>query len=247
MTEKMRGIILAAGRGSRMGSSTETLPKCRTLLNGKELIQWQLDALRSAGIEPISIVRGYLADTFDYDLKYFENDRWAETNMVMSLLAACEWLEESYCIVSYSDIVYSANAVCLLKKVDADIAITYDPNWLDLWSRRFSDPLSDAETFQIQNGCVREIGNRASSLNEIEGQYMGLLKFSPVGWKQTLNFVNSYPDKEKDSLDMTMLLQGLIRIGVIIKAVPIKDRWLEVDSQEDLVNCKGYLPLTFPY
>ena len=34
----MKGIILAAGRGSRMGTLTKNLPKCRTRLHGKELI-----------------------------------------------------------------------------------------------------------------------------------------------------------------------------------------------------------------
>ena len=67
----MKGIILAAGRGSRMGSLTSNLPKCRTLLFGKELIQWQLEALRKASIEEIAIIRGYLSETFDFNLKYF--------------------------------------------------------------------------------------------------------------------------------------------------------------------------------
>ena len=54
----MKGIILAAGRGSRMGVLTDNLPKCRTILHGKELIQWQLEAMEEASIKEISIVRG---------------------------------------------------------------------------------------------------------------------------------------------------------------------------------------------
>ena len=84
----MRGIILAAGRGSRMGSLTQKLPKCRTVFNGKELIQWQLGALREAGIKQIAIVRGYLKETFTLDLTYFDNSRWDDTNMVRS---GCTW------------------------------------------------------------------------------------------------------------------------------------------------------------
>ena len=61
----LKEIILAAGRGSRMGALTNHLPKCRTIFQGKELIQWQLDSLKRAGIGEIAIVRGYLADTFD--------------------------------------------------------------------------------------------------------------------------------------------------------------------------------------
>ena len=65
----MRAIILAAGRGSRMGSLTSSLPKCRTIFKGKELIEWQMESLSKSGINEIAIVRGYLADTFNFNLK----------------------------------------------------------------------------------------------------------------------------------------------------------------------------------
>ena len=55
----MRGIILAAGRGSRMKHLTSERPKCMVKLQGKPLIEWQLEALRAAGIDDIAIVTGY--------------------------------------------------------------------------------------------------------------------------------------------------------------------------------------------
>ena len=55
----MNAIILAAGRGSRMKNLTSDKPKCLVQLNGKTLIQWQLDALNQAGISNIAVVTGY--------------------------------------------------------------------------------------------------------------------------------------------------------------------------------------------
>ena len=232
---KLKGIILAAGRGSRMGCATDELPKCRTELNGKDLIQWQLDGLQGAGIKEISIVRGYLAHTFGFDLTYFENARWAETNMVMSLLSAEEWLINNTCITSYSDIVYSVDAVKLLKEAPYDIVMSYDPNWEQLWSVRFEDPLSDAETFRLDGHRVIEIGNRTSSISEIEGQFMGLVKFTPLGWKKTKAYLEQFAQQELDKMDMTKLLQGLIKVGIEVHATPIRDQWFEVDSASDLI------------
>ena len=63
-----KGIILAAGRGSRMGDLTLKLPKCRTIFKGKELLDWQIDGLSVSGLDEISIVRGYLAETFKKDV-----------------------------------------------------------------------------------------------------------------------------------------------------------------------------------
>jgi choline kinase len=240
----MKGIILAAGRGRRMGALTDDLPKCRTVLHGKELIQWQLDAFRGAGISNIAVVRGYLAKTFNFDLDYFENQRWFETNMVMSLVAASKWLEKETCITSYSDIVFSVDAVDRLKRASGNIVITYDPNWKDLWSMRFEDPLSDAETFKLEGNRVVEIGNKAASMEEIEGQYMGLVKYTPKGWVQVREYLKQFLQNERDNMDMTTLIQGLIKAGVEVQGIPISDQWFEVDSESDL---RKYKAISFPY
>jgi L-glutamine-phosphate cytidylyltransferase len=231
----MKGIILAAGRGSRMGSLTDKLPKCRTVFNKKELIQWQFEALRNAGLNDLAIVRGYLADTFKFDVTYFENTRWSETNMVMSLIAADEWLRNDTCVASYSDIVYSPDAVKRLINFSGDVVMTYDPNWNELWSLRFEDPLLDAETFKLVDDQVVEIGNRAKSINDIEGQYMGLVKYTPRGWQQVSNYMKQFNQDELDGMDMTQLLQGLISSDIKVSAVAIDDDWFEVDTESDLL------------
>jgi choline kinase len=84
----MRAVILAAARGSRMGAFAEGRPKCLVELAHQPLIRRQIAALRGGGISHIGIVRGYLGQMIDIqDITYFENPRWAETNMVMSLVS----------------------------------------------------------------------------------------------------------------------------------------------------------------
>lgn len=230
----MKAIILAAGRGSRMGDLTDVLPKCRQMLHDKELIQWQIESIQGAGINDLAIVRGYLAESFTFPIDYFENSRWDQTNMVSSLLEANSWLEQDTCVTSYSDIVYSADVVTRLMQAPGDIVMTYDPNWKQLWSMRFEDPLSDAETFRLDGNRVIEIGNRASSIEEIEGQYMGLVKYTPAGWNQVKDYLNQFDTATIDKMDMTSLLKGLIDSGIEISATPIADQWFEVDSEQDL-------------
>lgn len=232
----MKAIILAAGRGSRMGNTTSEHPKCLTSLSGKELLDWQLEALRGAGIEQIGIVRGYMAEKImKFGCHYFENCRWSETNMVMSLCCAEEWLIKDECIVSYSDIVYPTDTITQISTTEGDIVICYNTEWLKLWEKRFIDPLSDAETFQVdQNGILLEIGGKANSIDEIKGQYMGLLKFSPKGWEIVRKKIDEISMEKLQKLDVTTLLKELINSKVIIKTVPIKGKWLEIDSESDL-------------
>jgi len=146
----MKGIILAAGRGSRMGRLTEHLPKCLTKVNGMPLLEHQIAALQDAGIHEIALVTGYKAECLkNYGTHQFYNDKWEKTNMVYSLYCAQEWLEESPCIISYSDILYESQIIKELMKAEGAAVIAYDPNWLELWSKRFDNPLDDAETFRM--------------------------------------------------------------------------------------------------
>lgn len=231
----MKAIILAAGRGSRMGHLTDAKPKGLVKLNNIPLIQHQISALKGAGMTEIGLVCGYKAEMFQsYGTHHFLNGQWSETNMVCSLMTASAWLEQDTCIISYSDIVYSSDAVSRLFSTPSDIAITYDPHWQKLWEKRFSDPLSDAETFQLdKNSYLTAIGSRAKEISEIQGQYMGLLKITPQGWKIILEHLRQLSQNELNSLSMTGLLSQLM--DKKIYAVAIVDQWYEVDSEYDLL------------
>ena len=242
----MKAIILAAGRGSRMKHLTDESPKCLLQIKGKPLLEWQLDALHEADIKEIAVVTGYKHEMLSkYDLVKFHNPNWSETQMVSSLYCASEWLEEEPCLVSYSDIFYDSTAVESLIESDEEISLTYDSNWLDLWTKRFGDPLLDAETFRIDNeGFLAEIGKKAMNIEEIEGQYMGLLKFNPGGWIKLKNIFNNLLIEEKNSIHMTGILQMLIELRKVkVKPVPYKREWGEFDSIQDLklLSCKNQI------
>lgn len=234
----MKAIILAAGRGSRMKTLTDEKPKCLVELRGKPLLEWQLAALREAGIEQIAIITGYKRELLiGRNLEEFHNPRWAETNMVSSLACATSWLQDEPCIVSYSDIFYSSQAVISLMDCSSSLAVTYDPNWLDLWVERFGDPLLDAETFRLNSDkTLAEIGNKPNSVAEVQGQYMGLLRFMPEGWAEVLRIRDSLTPDECDQMHLTGTLQQVIEGNrIAIGAIPYELPWGEVDSAEDLL------------
>ena len=233
----MRAIILAAGRGSRMQSLTDQRPKCLVELRGKPLLEWQLAALRKAGLEQIAIVTGYKRELLaGRGLVEFHNPRWAETNMVSSLACAEAWLLADTCIVSYADIFYDSAAVRLLIDCAAPLAVTYDSNWLASWQQRFGDPLLDAETFRLNaDDTLSEIGNKPRSIEEIGGQYMGLLRFSPASWSEVSRIRADLTDLERDTMHMTGTLQKVIDAGRMpVHAVRYDRSWGEIDSPGDL-------------
>lgn len=235
----MKAIILAAGRGSRMLGLTDQGPKCLVEIGGKTLLERQLDALRGAGLklDQIGIVTGYRRERLTgYGLTEFVNRRWRHTNMLHSLAAARAWLETDTCIVSYSDIFYDASAVRSLLASTAPLAIAYDPAWRALWEQRFGDPLLDAETFRLHgDGSVAEIGGKPETVAQIEGQYMGLLRIAPAGWRALAAVRAAVAQPERDRLHMTGTLQRLIEAGTCpVQALPYHGIWGEADSPTDV-------------
>lgn len=232
-----------------MRALTAHKPKCLVEIAGRPLLEWQCDALHAAGISDVAVVRGYRAESLagpGYAL--LENPRWANTNMVSSLLCADAWLRGGECVVSYSDIVYHPEVVRALIESRQDLSITYDRLWRALWSERFEDPLADAETFRCDDrGRLLEIGGRSSSMDQIQGQYMGLLKFTPGGWERIVEFLQTLTPAGRDALDMTGLLARLMDAGVQIQAVPVDGRWCEVDSDEDLAMYGEKLAEVIPW
>lgn len=228
------GIILAAGRGSRLAPLTDSIPKCMVSVCGKPMLHWQIDAMRKCGITKIVVVAGYKHEHIRGQFTKIINKKWQTTNMVYSLLLTEEFLNRGECIISYSDIVYESNAIkALLDEGSGDLSILYDTNWLDLWTKRFSNPLDDAESFTHKNGIVQNIGEACTNIKAIEGQYMGLLKTDQPAIQKILKLYKQEPQKFTD-IDVTTLLNLYISSGSEIHGIPYSRPWCEVDRIEDL-------------
>ena len=219
-----------------MGAHVEDRPKCLVELAHKPLIKRQIDALRGGGVSKVAAVRGYLGHKIDIEgTTYFENPRWAETNMVMSLVAASEWMRTETVVISYADIFYQAEVVKKLAAAQGDLVVAYDSNWRSLWTKRFEDPLSDAETFRTDgSGRLLDIGGRTTQIDDIQGQYMGLLKFTPKAWAAVETILAGVDEATRNKMDMTTLLRRLLDSGFPIQTVAISGQWGEIDSASDL-------------
>jgi len=230
----MQALILAAGRGSRMGYQTQDKPKCLTNLSGRTLLEWQTSALKVAGIKNISVIGGYRNELLRpfVDVGYI-NNQWDQTNSVGSLLVARDFLRKNNVIVSYSDIVYHPDIIRAILKSPGLLSITYDEYWYDLWRVRSENPLDDAETFLHGGGTLKAIGKKAKSLAEIKGQFMGIVKLTPESWVWIDNYLSELSEEVINKLDTTALLSALVCQGRTISVVPVYGRWCEVDTEYD--------------
>lgn len=240
----MKAIVLSAGRGERLRPYTDRDPKCLLSFAGRRLIDWQRAALATHCISDISVVTGYLSERFcDLGLPTWHNPRWAETNMVTSLLCARPALESgSEVIVAYGDIIYEPRVLAALMAGPGDIATVIDRNWLALWRARANDPLADAESLRLNGrNQIIDMGRKVRSLEEIEAQYIGLTRFTANGIEQLLRFYDGAAldapwlmGRSRETCHMTDLLRGMIEAGHSITGAFTHGGWLEFDTIEDL-------------
>ncbi|MCT2875812.1 winged helix-turn-helix transcriptional regulator [Limosilactobacillus fermentum] len=112
-----RAVIMGAGYGSRMMPATKDTPKPMVRINGKRIIETQLDALIAVGIKDITIVRGYKKEKYNnllakYPfLKFIDNNNYDKTNNISSVMKALDkikggtYLNEADLYITNPDVI----------------------------------------------------------------------------------------------------------------------------------------------
>jgi choline kinase len=241
--KKVDILILAAGKGSRLGNLGKETPKCLMQIAGKTLIEHQIDALKlNHNTGNIYVVLGHqhleveaaISNKVD---SFILNEDYSSTNMVHSFLCAKNIFSDRDLIVSYGDIVYSPKIASVLSHSQSDYSIVIDKDWLNLWKNRFTDPYSDAESLLIKNENIIEIGNKITETDRVDGQYIGLMKFSPKAISKILKMSNrreAINNKPVETAYFTDLLKQLIIEKENLKPIYTFGEWFEVDTQKDL-------------
>ena len=241
----MKAIILAAGRGTRLKKYTRDLPKGMLPFAGKTIIERQIGMYRKHGFTKIIVVRGFAAEKINYSgVTYYTNSRYADTNMVESLMAAEEEFNEDV-IVSYSDIVFEEKLLEGMMEIPDPAAAAVDDNWKEYWRMRYGRVDYDTESLSIdEHDHIVELGREGVDPERIDARYIGLLKFSREGLQTVVRIMEeAYRNHEGQAWQqsgktvrqayMTDLLNALIQSGTDVRAVHFHNGWLEFDTNED--------------
>lgn len=240
----MKAIILAAGQGTRLRPLTNDKPKCMVKYKEKAIITYILDVMDKSTVDKVAVVNGYKKEVLEDFLKErsvssFTNSLFDKTNMVATLFSAVEFMDDDI-IISYADIVYKEEVLDKLIQAEDDFCVVVDKDWKELWQARMDEPLNDAETLKVMDEKIVELGKKPKSYDEIEGQYIGLIKISKNVVKKIIDFYNSldknvtYDGKDFDNMYMTSFIQLVIDNLMDVTPVYINGGWLEIDSVDDL-------------
>jgi choline kinase len=243
----MRPIVIGAGRGSRLGSETEDIPKALVSVMGRPMLEWILDALGAAGFarKDVVFICGYRADVVRArypEFTYVDNPDWERNNILASLLYARQHFGDGF-VSTYADIVYRGSAVTRLVASPRDKVLVCDTDWRRRYVDRSLHPESDGEKMRAEGDRVIELSRRIAS-ERASGEFIGVAKFSAQGareitasfdearakhagktWREGRTFERAY---------LIDLFQDMVEAGSAFHRVDTHGGYMEIDTREDL-------------
>ncbi len=225
----MKIVILAAGKGSRLGS--KEIPKPLTLLsNGMPILQYQIQQLlEHFSIDDLYIVVGYhkelIMDAFP-NACFVYNPNYANENTSKSLLRAVNKIDEDLLWLN-GDVIFHPS---VLDKVKAS------HNNVMLVNR---GTVGDEEVAYRTDGHGK-ILEVAKKLSTPEGEALGINFFKAESLKtfrKHLEHCGSQDYFEK-------AIEMAIKEGINVSALPVdKDKCTEIDFPEDLERANQLIKL----
>ena len=225
----MKAIILAAGRGSRMGKFTKNTHKSLFKINGKSLLNKIVEDLRLLKIKDILIVTGYKSNLIKKDIKdkvrysYFPN--YKNTNNLQSLLHVKKELNTSF-LCLFADLFFDKKIISLLKKNKKDICLAIDTKKV----------LKNTMRIKLYSHKIIDIGSEID-VSEGHGNFIGIAKFSKFGAQKLKKKLNLLKNNHKDYYTEAIkkLIEEKNKIGFIdCKSI----YWKEIDLYQDYISLK---------
>ena len=247
----MNVVLIGAGRGSRLMPLTTSQPKSFTTVAGKRILDWTLDAFRKNGLDQFVFVSGYLREVVQREYPEFtfvENTDWANNNILFSLLYAREHMTDGF-YSSYTDTLFTADAVRELMDSPYGITLVMDTEWRDRYRFRSEHPESDGEKMVAEGDRVVRVSREIVS-EEASGEFTGVIKMTAAGAARFLEF---YDDLRGSLGTEGVLAEGrpfrmayfihqldrMIQEGTDVHCVPVPGDYHEIDTLQDyeLAKC----------
>jgi L-glutamine-phosphate cytidylyltransferase len=245
----VRAIIVAAGMGRRLAPYTDDRPKTLVEVNGRSILERQVDAYRAAGVDEIDIVRGYMKEKIEVaGARTFDNDEYRNNNILVSLFYAESVMEGGF-LFSYSDIVFRPEVVRTVIETEGDYALVIDRRWHEAYVGRINHPVEEGEVARVDDGRVTLVGKKTMPPAEATGEFIGLARFSARAaqkmrerFHQRRTELAGKPYGRAPRFEvayLTDLLNDLIDSGEVMRPAFIDGGWREIDTVEDLERAKA--------
>ncbi|MDE6085317.1 MAG: NTP transferase domain-containing protein, partial [Muribaculaceae bacterium] len=222
----LQAVLMAGGRGERLRPLTDTLPKPLLPINGKAIIDYNIEALADAGITDITVTTRYLADKIDEHFStpvagirvkcVVEKDPLG-TLGALSLVDRND--ENGYTIVMNSDLLTTVSfEEMYLTHINrgADITIGVIPY-----------------TLSVPYAILETTGNKVTGISEKPT----FTYYANAGIYIISNkLLNTIQKGER--IDATDFIEDSIKQGNVVTYYPINGTWIDVGTPADFTQAQ---------
>jgi len=234
-----KAIILSAGQGRRLLPMTAGRPKCSLPIQGRALIEWQLDALEACGVEHVTVVTGFSASHVESLLErrsgalnttlcfnpFFE----AADNLISCWVARGE-MTEDFVLLNGDTLFEPALLERLMGSPRQPVTLAIDQK-----------PVYDADDMKVglAGGRLLRVGKDLSP-DQTDGESIGLMLFRGEGVEL---FRSSLERAVRDPIALKQWYLSII--GQLAKAGHVWTQliaglgWAEIDYPLDLLRASS--------
>lgn len=232
-----RAVILAAGNGKRMGPLTVDRPKTMLDVDGRALIDRELDALAACGVFDVTIVVGYQHERLRRHLgtrvRFVENERYQETNSLYSLWLAREQLADG-AVVMNSDILVSQPLMAKLIDAPVEDAVLVD----------ISSTLAEEEMkVKIWQGFAIDFSKDLAPW-DADAENVGILKFGARGGRRLAQHLDALIGAGQVNAWAPMAFKAVAQEWPLRAIATDGLPWTEIDFPEDLDRARQMVTQT---
>lgn len=228
MDKIRQAVVLAAGRGTRMGERTAALPKPMLPVLNKPILEHVLDRLAAAGVERFFLVVGYRRDVI---LEHFRNWRLPIEFCVQETLngtgaaarLARDFASEPF-LLTFGDIfcepgAYLACAASLHDTTEAVMGV----RWVD-------DPWQGAAVYETDGVIQRVIEKPPPGTSQTHWNSAGLYALRPSAF----HYLDRLTPSPRNEYELTQTFDLMLADGRELRIAAIDGMWRDVGRPEDL-------------
>lgn len=232
----MKAVLLAAGRGTRLGVLTERIPKALIEVAGVPLLGHVLGGLKRAGIEDVTVVTGYLGEMIEAEMgtgaqsgmqiTYVRQAKLEGTAAALGL--AREHVEGEPFFLGWGDVLVRREnyrrVIAAARFADGAIAV----NDTD-------DPWAGAAVYVDEAMRVtRIIEKPPKGTSTTRWNNAGLCVLAPAIWEQ----IDRLRPSARGEYELPEAVAALVADGAALRTVPIEGPWFDIGTPDDLTRAR---------
>jgi UDP-N-acetylglucosamine diphosphorylase / glucose-1-phosphate thymidylyltransferase / UDP-N-acetylgalactosamine diphosphorylase / glucosamine-1-phosphate N-acetyltransferase / galactosamine-1-phosphate N-acetyltransferase len=228
-TSIRHAVVLAAGRGKRMGEATSELPKPMLTVGGRPMLEHVLERLAAAGLEKLLVVVGYHRELIEehfrgWPVEFRVQDPVDGTGSAARL--GREFVGEAPFLLTFGDILCAPPAYQRCARVLEDHPETVAV----LGVREVEDPWRGAAVYE-QDGRVRRVVEKPpKGSSTTRWNSAGLFALRPVAFR----YLDRLTPSPRNEYELTAIFDMMLAEGLEVRVSSIEGIWRDVGYPSDL-------------